>query len=97
MIEPSLPPTREECLHSPLLLPAPPLLVFCFTLLFPGLSAGFQILLVLHPLVFHIASFWQNSGIICAAHCGLFRLGISLVISRYKPEQSALWRLCWWD
>src|SRR5215211_4084146 len=61
MIEPSLPPTREECLHSALLLLAPPLLVFCFTLLFPGLSAGLQRSLVLYPLVFHLASL--NSGI----------------------------------
>src|SRR5215212_4966182 len=55
MIEPSLPPTREEGFHSALLLPALPLLVFCLALFVPGLSAGFQILLVLHPLVFHLA------------------------------------------
>src|SRR5215207_3706485 len=30
--------------------------------------------------LFHVASFWRNSGIICAAHRGLFRLGIGLVI-----------------
>src|SRR5215208_4820096 len=55
MIEPSLPPTREEGFHSALLLPALPLLVFCPALFVPRLASGFQILLVLHPLVFHLA------------------------------------------
>src|SRR5215208_5441654 len=76
MIEPGLPPIREEGFHSALLLLALPLLVFYLALFVPRLASGFQILLVLHPLVFHLASL--NSGNYLG---GLFRLGIGLVIS----------------
>src|SRR5215203_4137762 len=75
MIEPGLPPIREEGFHSALLLLALPLLVFYLALFVPRLASGFQILLVLHPLVFHLASL--NSGNYLG---GLFRLGIGLVI-----------------
>src|SRR5215213_6257968 len=76
MVEPGPPAIRQPDFQALLLLLALPLLVFYLALFVPRLASGFQILLVLHPLVFHLASL--NSGNYLG---GLFRLGIGLVIS----------------
>src|SRR5829696_7325733 len=56
MVEPGSPAAGQKGVHAALLLLALPLLVFRLALFFPGLSAGFQLSLVLYPLVFHLAS-----------------------------------------
>src|SRR5215212_6912054 len=99
MLEPSLAPTREEGLHAALRFLPSALLVFCPALFFPGLSACFQILLVLHPLVFHLASL--NSGFILAylsgfrvpAHMPVHMEGVEVRLGALHPLPRACARV----
>src|SRR5829696_5626656 len=56
MVEPGSPAAGQKGVHAALLLLALALFVLCLALRLPSLASGFQLSLVLYPLVFHLAS-----------------------------------------